>query len=550
MFIELLSEKDKMLIDKMRRIGVDNEEILNSSYADCDYFLRYWDSSKYRFKEIFKNELILKKKVNISIEDQTLHDDMWMLTRSEDFQSVIYNIESYLQSYNNLTKQLYSEESLRWIRPWSEMMRYLFETESLICNKYNGDSLELKISSDKIFKLTHGCKVMKAISKLSQIAGVKDTFERVRIKHSQIMNEANISANLCLSIHPLDYMTASYNDNNWRSCMSWEDGEYRRGVIEMMNSPYVIVAYLESNHQHLDFWMNGKIERWNSKKWREFIIVSSDGIFGIKGYPYWNKQIEDLALIWIKDLFNQVEDNKYSDNISSWLVGEDICDSSVQSKLSVKMSCGPAMYNDFYSGNIYHAILAKNIVDSIVIDYSGESECVICGREAAFEEDDSLGCEDCVEIIYCWSCGDRIFNDNVTYVNGRPYCSSCYNNLPVCDCCEDVIEDDTDYLRFCLGVRESNEIVVKHQFGVEEKFCCEDCAEDVFLEGKHELLRGHERYCPPSLKDYFFNSIPIVPMDRIKNYHKLNISDDQVVDLYSRLAYFQMHAKDEEKYPA
>ena len=37
----------------------------------------------------------------------------------------------------------------------------------------------------------------------------------------------------------------SDNNSGWESCMSWRNnGCYRRGTVEMMNSPYVIVAYL------------------------------------------------------------------------------------------------------------------------------------------------------------------------------------------------------------------------------------------------------------------------------------------------------------------
>ena len=50
-----------------------------------------------------------------------------------------------------------------------------------------------------------------------------------------------------------------------------DEGSYRLGTVEMMNSPMVICAYLSGKNQ-MD--INGVYE-WNSKKWRAWAIVSA-----------------------------------------------------------------------------------------------------------------------------------------------------------------------------------------------------------------------------------------------------------------------------------
>ena len=92
------------------------------------------------------------------------------------------------------------------------------------------------------------------IHHLSDIADMEAIFEQMRIKHSQILNKKRLKGTLCLSIHPLDYITISDNNCDWDSCMTWTGddcpGEYRLGTLEMMNSPSVVVAYLDSKEPY------------------------------------------------------------------------------------------------------------------------------------------------------------------------------------------------------------------------------------------------------------------------------------------------------------
>ena len=116
---------------------------------------------------------------------------------------------------------------------------------------------------------------------------------------------------LCLSIHPMDYMTMSDNDNNWQSCMNWmNNGDYRLGTVECMNSPYVLVAYLHNPNHSMSI---GPYE-WNSKHWRELFIIHPEMISEVKGYCFQDENLTNTILMWIKELAHNNLDWDYDND--------------------------------------------------------------------------------------------------------------------------------------------------------------------------------------------------------------------------------------------
>ena len=557
MFIEQLSNEEKSLINTVRKCGTDDlGDFVHEDFVSCDSFLTYWEKAKAcKMSKVFNNQLILKKKVEIKASDKELCEKMQRLISCSKLLDLRNYILNMLEKYNDIYAEWYPKDSefsqnLTCIR--SELKYFMFDIDPLISNRYEGETLALNMPDNKVFKLVHGCKLMKAMGRLAKAAGMEQRFEDFRIKQSQIMNESSLSANLCLSIHPLDYMTASWNENDWHSCMHWIDGEYRRGVIEMMNSPYVIVAYLESKSNHMEFYVDPEHprEKWNSKKWREFMIVNDYGVFGIKGYPYWNSELEDLALEWLAELFT-TDQTKFSSRISKWRVEETIEDETVNSHLSIRMSCGPAMYNDFYGGNTYSAILIENCnKGEVSFDYSGESECVICGKEEDFDDTSDLACFNCVEHHVCCNCSDVITNSNdLVIFNNREYCSYCYENLPECDICNTVLdlnhcdeEDDVEAIKFVIGEtlhqrNNANEIIFTQTPILRNqadnpiiKVVCAKCASKVFEKGADEIISYHH-----NMYYSWWCSEYIVPFHRIKNFKPLKIKKSFIQNFQKKL---------------
>ena len=272
-----------------------------------------------------------------------------------------------------------------------------------------------------------GAKVMRIYAKIAHAYGLDVEFEQARLEHSRILNTKRLTGRLCLSIHPLDFSTMSDNSNNWGSCMSWwDEGEYRQGTIEMMNSSCVIVAYLEDQHRNL-------IESsytWNSKKWRELFIVDPKVITGIKGYPYQSVPLEHEVINWLRELAQTNWGIQYYDPI--------------EYKMNSATPNGNAftyytnyMYNDFGSRNYARTHLFAEAMgykqphgmDYTDIEYSGPSQCMRCGElEACFEHEGCLNCEHCtLSHNYCCDCGSRLYNNEGNYLGDILYCPECYD---------------------------------------------------------------------------------------------------------------------------
>ena len=272
---------------------------------------------------------------------------------------------------------------------------------------------------------TAGAKIMRIYAKIAHAFGLDAEFEAARLEHSQVLNQKRLSGKLCLSIHPLDYSTMSDNDNNWGSCMSWEEyGEFRQGTVEMMNSPNVVVAYLESDREEL---VNGRYS-WNSKKWRELFVINLDLITGIKGYPYQSTTLENIVIEWLRELAKENWDCEYADPYE-WRNGYATnagCHLHFETR---------EMYSDFGSRNTDHThLLAEGRLlpteGRHYVMYSGYSQCMCCGSmDNGFDNEGNLNCNCCNGASwYCEDCGCKIrYEGDVFEIDGVPYCESCYD---------------------------------------------------------------------------------------------------------------------------
>lgn len=489
-FYAMLEARDLDLLTYIRDRAT--ESCQESSFGhgqSCEnnYFLRFWNRNKQQnplIADMFAEKLILTKRVYFKESDDELYQRVREILTSDDYYTFRQEVLHYLRMYN---KESWTECNILWkdhinygaewvwSNPhincenpedeccmWSlkNIMEIFFSNEdNFIKNIYSGPTCTFFISKDKRFTLNNNAKMSKALVKVAnvvinylhdsdasdvRIENTKERIESFRVEFSTVRNQATFNTPMCLSIHPLDYLTASENSNGWRSCMNIWDGEYRRGVIEMMNSPYVIVAYTPSEHDDL-YVANGKY--WNSKKWREFFIVHPTyGVFGIKGYPYWNPSLETEALSWIRSLLGE---EQYTAP-QTYHLDDSCCDDTTGEVIfkAPNFNCGPAMYNDFYGSNEYQCIVNKAMEPTnewLDIHYSGESICMVCGERGEFDNESSVCCYDCYEVHICCVCGESINNEEDLYEHcGREYCYSCYSNLPHCDICDDVYDPDSE----------------------------------------------------------------------------------------------------------
>lgn len=215
----------------------------------------------------------------------------------------------------------------------------------------------------------------------------------------------------------------SDNDCGWDSCMSWRhhEGEYRQGTIEMMNSPYVLVAYLR-NPSDISLPNGGS---WSNKQWRELFIVDKDIICNIRAYPYESTPITDKILEKLRDLAaKNLGWTHLTTSIEDIPFGTFFLDTVY-------------MYNDFDRDdeNIYHCYYNPSIKEK-VINYSGPDMCIYCGSLSSIDEEEKIACEDCINPIYCEHCGEKISRSDeyFTTADHQILCKNCENSAGLIFC--------------------------------------------------------------------------------------------------------------------
>jgi hypothetical protein len=214
--------------------------------------------------------------------------------------------------------------------------------------------------------------------------------------------------------------------------MSWEEsGCYRRGTVEMMNSPCVVVAYLCSKDS---LKIGG--QEWNSKKWRELYVVHPNGIFNIKSYPYYNEELTKITLSWLKELASAAGIGNYRDEMGSFNADREFHVDGIEYDCEIRPRTD-AMYNDFHDNKESFLYLSKDYEGGTWrICYSGPSECMTCGSiNVDFDSEENLSCNCCHSEYdhYCEQCGCGVDEDDGYYVDGDWYCSSCVDECCYCD---------------------------------------------------------------------------------------------------------------------
>ena len=511
--INSLTQTELDTLDYLRNNSEDSP--IQNNFIDSTSWLTHWAKAKQNFFHQFGEKLILTKEVEAIIDSDTLLDSMHNLIRDSRTIYLRDRMISKIEELNPQADQFVWGETNE--RLTSIFRYYVFTKEAFMTNSYTGPSVTFAVAKDAFYELKTGCKLMRALGRIAKAFNLTDFFEEVRLEQSRIMNEANLRATLCVSIHPLDYLTASLNNNDWRSCMEWWNGEYRRGVIEMMNSPCVITAYIASEHETLHFTSSLS---WNSKKWREFFIVTPETIMGIKGYPYWNTELEKETLIFLKEIFDPTN-SIYFNHIQTI---KDISEFDIPNlnitNLHFDITCGPAMYNDFTSDGAHQMFINKKFEntsdENYDLDYSGESQCAICGSTSTyFETEGNVGCCDCLETYRCCKCNSCI--TDVSYIiNDQVYCQDCYDNLPACYYCEDSFDPEMDSRAGIeFGIINDKKQVKHYSFSDNPEIvcCCADCADKVFLKGEDTIINP-TKYTYSSWR----YTLPLVNLSEMTSY--------------------------------
>ena len=440
-----ISESEKnMMMNYIEDYVLDREVYREDrDFVGLGNILKIWEKKKKDLYEMFGGKLILSKPYDYKESQQELISRLLLQTSWHDFIRQLRSTITRKISNNDIEcsgVETNFEYSLLYFPA-------VYIREECVDNKlYRGCQFTYM---GKKYNFPKETKFMKFLGKLAEIADMKKEFEKFRVEHSMVLNNAKQHGKLCLSIHPLDFMTMSENNSDWSSCMNWSDGGcYRMGTVEMMNSPMVVVAYLTSSTP-----MRIGDNEWNNKKWRQLFVINEHVITAVKPYPYKDDELTKTCLTWL----NELSGNQYSEN--DYLFGDGDNRYLNYYRLVAEHK---KMYSDFSSCT--HLTKIKLPVpekrEGVVIrwrfNYSGPTECMCCGRtddDTYFSEADTLVCDDCrdtTDWVYCEHCGCRIDPDNDDYYcddNGYYYCIDCRDEFFTYD------EINGEYIDNCDAIK-------------------------------------------------------------------------------------------------
>ena len=470
------------------------------------YFLRFWDESKEPFFRAFGEQFIVKKEVRLTKNKDELADEMYVALTSSAHQMVRNFVSAYRDAVRRVGNDMGDSDMSYRLKSFVE------DYEMLADNVYPGPGFTIpgKYTKDgRPLVVNSNCKVVKMLGKIAAALDVElpimycsdcgcyytngetecgyehgplvksSGYELFRQAHSQVLNQKQIKGNLCLSIHPLDFITMSDNNCGWTSCMSWmeEPGDYRLGTIEMMNSPCVIVAYVESKEP---MWTPGG--DWNNKRWRQLYIVTREVILGNRQYPYYSDELQGVAIRWIRDLMTQIpgygpypEETVQLKN-DSWNTVRD-------KKIHFGFHCN-YMYNDVYDFRLaYIADQKLSDDDHYYCNFSGPAVCTGCGEVIELDEVDAhvVQCRACDGHWRCDFCGDWHSSYDESYSVDDEYvaCDWCYHNeLSVCEVCGEHHRNDNVshiYIQFADTTNEEIRDGFNYNFYVT---MCDSCLDN------------------------------------------------------------------------
>lgn len=428
----VISEKDLSLIEHyIECYGLQGgSDAHHSQERDMEKILKPWLKAKSEYLlPMFGNQLILEREVEYTKPESQLVE---AIDRAlyRDVESDLYVFEKKYTKWIKDTFGLFTDEA--------SYLYNLLEPRALALNHIpeHSDTKVIALDENSSIKIQPGTKPMKLLAKIAKHIKAETEFENARLEHSRLLNQKKLKGTLCLSIHPLDYMTMSDNANRWSSCMNWTNGpgDYRQGTVEMMNSPMVVVGYLrDANEMSLGY----PHEYWNSKKWRSLFIVNENAILSVKDYPFYCPELLQMCTEWLRDLANVCE-NVFPyptqiipiDNTFEYVDGEKYF-------VSPSTDCA-SMYNDFNCTKAHYgslSIKSPKIDDytqahKIAFNYAGLSECMWCGDTFPdFYEDSYVVCTDCCTNAYyeyCDCCGAELGEDDAYWLNDVPMCWDCY----------------------------------------------------------------------------------------------------------------------------
>lgn len=376
-----------------------------------------WRKNKKELYKMFGEEVILSRPVCFDFNPEDLMTTA--LVRDKGMASLYERLKAILpEEYSMDLKKLFCN-------PTS------LGTNSMI------EDVRLPLTQGKMLRVNKGDRPLRAIQKLANAYNLDGDFRIFQRSHSLALNQTHIEGDLCLSIHPMDFLTASDNAENWDTCMRLRPGgktrrygDYRAGVMEALADTRIVCAYVKSN--------KNTCEGWNSKRWRMFFIVGKDYVVGIRAYPYANKQLAEMCGRWLMELNSSYYGTEYREPL--WVKLNEV--STYYTFIS-----GPSVYfrqdkedmigypDEFHPNEEYFFAFGTNYEGKTTyfdLHYPDTPPtCPICGEQLLNPWE--ICCCECAPYPTCDKCGQAILTPSdmcYTDVNSDDFlCRECYDNV-------------------------------------------------------------------------------------------------------------------------
>lgn len=321
-----------------------------------------------------------------------------------------------------------------------------------------------------------GMKLSKALVKYYTPICGEEAIETIRCELSRLIQENSVTGKLCLSVHPLDFLSASENNHGWRSCHAL-DGEYRAGNLSYMMDKCTVIAYLKSDKEDVYLPRFGET-KWNDKKWRcwFFFDFRRNIVWAGRQYPFSSDYAlsavveklfkplnffltDDSAPIYPWELKWEsavIKDNPVINGREVPLIESYIAAMGSISPITnyIKSHSESMAFNDLLDSSFYTPVMLhfasqfpymSNQDCPIIV--GGRVPCLICGNSAVHHSEFML-CDQCLldtdiesdEILECDICGARVWEEQSCTIDreGLTICPDCYQeHILVCSSCDE-----------------------------------------------------------------------------------------------------------------
>lgn len=432
-------EEKIQLAKQINKIIAYAEDIVDTD-LDASIWIDEWEKAKARFIEAFGGLTYeYPEPISFNLSDRAREDLLYHLCD---------NIQDYWNN-NNLADFLFKQKN--------------GFMENTVVSDYTAPDGTL---------IRAGGKLLKAFKYFEEN---KNVLREMQDAASMVIQEGKISGRLCVSVHPLDYLSSSENTYKWRSCHSL-DGEYRAGNISYMLDTSTVVVYLKGAGEKELPNFPPSIP-WNSKKWRMLLHVSDSGneFFAGRQYPFVAPGALEAVSRYILPVIRGVKsegpvfapwNNHYITDARNgngqlqvlkdkYLV---MYHNLYELHKTVRTGKGALAFNDILMSSCYtpfYTYYLNNSSEKEEISFAigVRIPCPCCGSDYVSDTGHFL-CDDCFasqkgydSFVYCTSCDCRIYNNDLYYIEGDLVCADCYEAEGVmCEDCGEVYY--TDHIRY------------------------------------------------------------------------------------------------------